>query len=72
MQEEAYLKYVGQASLVGVPARDLTRAEAQRFGEKRLLDSGLYVLAGSETPAKQERRPAHNKQARVDYENKEE
>lgn len=42
----AYLKYVGNGgSLAGVPARDLTRAEAQAFGIDRLVKTNLYKLA---------------------------
>jgi len=37
------LKYIGNGSLTGIPARDLTDEEVARFGRKRLLDSGLYV-----------------------------
>jgi len=39
-----YLRYVGNgASLPDVPARDLTKEEAEKFSEKFLLLSGLYV-----------------------------
>ena len=37
-----YLRYVGHGSIIGVPARDLTRKEAQKFGEELLIQSGLY------------------------------
>lgn len=42
------LKYVGRGNFrQGVPARDLTEAEAKRYGgRERLVASGLYV-AGS-------------------------
>ncbi len=37
------LKYVGKGSfLVGVPARDLSASEAKKYGESKLLNSGLY------------------------------
>lgn len=45
------LKYIGNGdSLEGVPARDLTSAEAARFNQQELLDSGLYVEIKPETP----------------------
>ncbi len=37
------LKYIGQSSLPGIPARDLTDAEAEQHGKARLLATGLYV-----------------------------
>lgn len=37
------LKYVGPDKLIGVPARDLTAAEAAEYGRAGLLASGLYV-----------------------------
>ncbi len=40
-----YLTYIGSSALDGVPARDLTRAEAEQFGVERLVQSGLYVRA---------------------------
>lgn len=36
------LKYKGGGFVPGVPARDLTDEEVKRYGEKRLLDTGLY------------------------------
>jgi hypothetical protein len=36
------MKYNGQGFLHGVPARDLTEAEAKHYGIERLLASGLY------------------------------
>ena len=42
MKETIY-KYIGDgASLTNVPARDLTETEAQAFGVKFILASGLY------------------------------
>lgn len=38
------MKYLGTGFLFGVPARDLTEAEAKHFGIERLLQSGLYAL----------------------------
>lgn len=71
---DVYLKYVGQASLVGVPARDLTRDEAVQHGEQRLLDSGLYVRAdsGFHHAVKQSRGASQNKALPGGSENKEE
>lgn len=42
MNDEIYLTYTGAGFLYGVPARSLTREEAEIHGEKRLIDSGLY------------------------------
>lgn len=43
-------KYIGNGSFqVGLPARDLTDAEAQQLGYRRVLRSGLYLK-----PAKQQ------------------
>lgn len=40
-----YLKYIGAGSyLPDVPARDLTKEEAEYHGVGRLLDSHLYEL----------------------------
>jgi hypothetical protein len=40
------LKYIGDGTaIVGVPARDLTAAEADQHGRAMLLMSGLYVMA---------------------------
>ena len=37
------LKYVGKGSfLVGVPARDLNASEVKKYGDGKLLNSGLY------------------------------
>jgi hypothetical protein len=40
-----YLLYIGKGkgTLIGVPARDLTFAEAEQHGINTLLASGLYV-----------------------------
>ncbi len=37
------LKYIGNASLADIPARDLTDDEVRQFGEAFLLSTGLYV-----------------------------
>jgi hypothetical protein len=43
MKSNVYYQYVGNgASLANIPARDLTEAEAQAFGVKLILASGLY------------------------------
>ena len=41
-----YLQYIGKgkATLIGVPARDLTEAEAKNYGIELLLKSNLYVV----------------------------
>lgn len=50
----AYLKYIGAGSyLPDVPARDLTKEEAEYHGAGRLLDSGLYELV--EKPKEKEK-----------------
>ena len=37
------MKYVGKGSfLVGVPARDLNASEVKKYGDGKLLNSGLY------------------------------
>jgi hypothetical protein len=46
-----YLIYVGDGTaLLDVPARNLSKDEAERYGIKILLSSGLYKAA--ETPKK--------------------
>jgi hypothetical protein len=37
------LKYIGQSFIRGVPARDLTDEEAEKYGKKRLVSTGLYI-----------------------------
>ncbi|CAK0775196.1 hypothetical protein CCP3SC1AL1_770018 [Gammaproteobacteria bacterium] len=40
------LRYVGKGNwITGVPARDLTDEEVEAFGEKWLVESGLYQSA---------------------------
>ena len=36
------LRYIGNGFLKGVPARDLADDEVKLYGEKRLINSGLY------------------------------
>jgi len=37
------LKYIGNSFLIGVPARDLSADETEKFGRETLIKSGLYV-----------------------------
>lgn len=64
--ENIYLTYVGNASLPGVPARDLTEDEAKEHGVETLLATGLYVRAKSTSKPK----AAQNKAASGGEENK--
>ena len=48
------LKYLGGGFLPGVPSRDLSSEEANRFGVERLIASGLYE---DNYPAPQEDEP---------------
>jgi hypothetical protein len=56
----ANLKYIGQGSFLhGVPARDLSEAEAAQYGgEQKLIASGLYAKAEPGEPATPVRRVA--------------
>lgn len=50
------LKYIGKGNFIpDVPARDLTKSEAESFGVDRLLSSGLYIPAVIVTPQKSKR-----------------
>lgn len=62
------LRYVGGGFFAGVPARDLTAEEAEKFGRAMLLRSGLYVAV---EPDKGKPAPAENKIAAGPQENKE-
>jgi len=64
---DIYLKYVGGAFLPGVPARDLTREEADSHGVAWLLTSGLYVRVSQPV---EKPKPASDKSLRGGYENK--
>ena len=47
------LKFVGKAGsgLPGIPGRDLSAEEVDKYGEDELLESGLYQkLSGSSKP----------------------
>lgn len=63
--DEITLKYVGNGKfLPGVPARDLSDNEVEEFGgEKRLLESGLYIRT-------KKPQPQANKMALPESENK--
>jgi len=37
------LKYVGNSSLPGIPARDLSDEEVRKHGKTQLIMSGLYI-----------------------------
>ena len=40
------LKYIGKGLfLPGIPARDLSAQEVGKFGEQKLLNSKLYMIA---------------------------
>jgi len=65
------LKYVGNgASLPGVPARNLTRDEADQHGEAKLIQSGLYVKVAITSGNKMSVGPKSNKSL-VDSDEKE-
>jgi len=63
---EIYLRYVGSSFLPGVPARDLSREEADRHGVTWLLKSGLYARVKSPEKPK----ASEDKSRRGGYENK--
>lgn len=51
------MKYIGKgAFLIGVPARDLTDEEAVKFGERMLVESGMYLRVGVKADAPQSKR----------------
>jgi hypothetical protein len=60
------LKYVGNGSLAGIPARDLTDDEVKKFGEAFLLATGLYA----KVEVKQVKAAHENKLVQPDNENK--
>lgn len=60
------LKYIGNGSLAGIPARDLTDDEVEQFGEEFLLSTGLYV----KVEAKQSKASHENKLLQPESENK--
>lgn len=66
------LRYIGGGFFAGVPARDLTAEEADKFGRAQLLRSLLYVEDEADTPGKGKPRPAENKLAAGPQENKDE
>lgn len=42
------LKYIGKAFIRGVPARDLTDEEADKYGREKLVKTGLYEESEAE------------------------
>ena len=66
-QPQIILRYIGQASLPGIPARDLTQADIAEIGStiQQLVKSGLYERVQVEKP-----RPTNNKLAQGGEENK--
>ena len=67
------LRYVGGGFFAGVPARDLTAEEADRFGREMLLRSLLYIeIDVADASGKDKPRPAENKLAAGPQENKDE
>ena len=60
------LIYIGNGNYyIGIPARDLTEEEVERYGRAWLLSIGLY-----QEPDKAKPQPAANKQAAGPQENK--
>ncbi|MBU2177569.1 MAG: hypothetical protein KJ556_20955 [Gammaproteobacteria bacterium] len=41
-QNNGGLRWLGYASLHGIPARDLSAEEVEKFGRDYLLETGLY------------------------------
>lgn len=56
------LRYIGNAAIIGIPARDLTEADLQTYAEpikaaggvKSLVERGLYVRIEAVSPIKPE------------------
>ena len=71
---EIYLRYVGSSFLPGVPARDLSREEADRHGVTWLLKSGLYARVppgdGARVKSPEKPKASEDKSRRGGYENK--
>lgn len=44
------MRYVGNGFLVGIPSRDLSAEEVDRFGLEMLLGTGLYELIEESEP----------------------
>ena len=60
MDKKQGMKYIGIGfSVVGVPARDLSADEVDKFGEAFLLKSGLYEKAAPIKTKKQ--KPVENR-----------
>lgn len=64
------LRYVGGGFFAGVPARDLTAEEADRYGRAQLLRSLLYIEVDDEPVKGGKPKPAENKQAAGPQESK--
>ena len=61
MENSPAMRYVGNGNaMIGIPARDLTQEEVNKYGETVLLYSGLYVKVP----------PVQNKMGRGPTENK--
>jgi len=45
------LRYIGNASIAGIPARDLSDEEVARYGRRILLASGMYAEYPKPRPA---------------------
>lgn len=49
-----YLKYIGKGAILGIPARDLTKEETEKYGgEKLLTETGMWQACKATTPKKQ-------------------
>ncbi len=64
-----YLKYIKDSGFIpGIPARDLNKGEAKKYGGAQyLVGTGLYKLGNSQGKPK----PSSNKAMTPDTENKE-
>ena len=55
MDDEIYLKYVGSSFYIGIPARDITRAEFEAMSKEQqdlLLASSHYQIVAKPQPKK--------------------
>lgn len=58
-ERKVFLKYIGNGSyLPDVPARDLTKEEAEYHGIGRLVDSGLYEMVKQASEPVKEYKPS--------------
>jgi len=52
-----YLKYIGKGAIPGIPARDLTKEETEKYGgEKLLTETGMWQAYKATTPKKQSKK----------------